>query len=82
MGADEPLGVITLNFENENNAEERRKTDHPKAEQPSTNEKRGRRQKEKKRGDPELGQALRSVYQRTIDEDIPSEMLDLLGKLG
>ena len=31
---------------------------------------------------PEVGQALRSAYQRTLDEDIPPEMLDLLGKLG
>jgi len=30
----------------------------------------------------DMGSALRSVYQRTIDEDIPAEMLDLLGKLG
>lgn len=36
-----------------------------------------------KRGDsPEVGLALRSAYQRTIDESIPPEMLDLLGKLG
>jgi hypothetical protein len=26
--------------------------------------------------------AMRTVYQRAIDEDIPPEMLDLLGKLG
>lgn len=31
---------------------------------------------------PEVGQALRSAYQRTLDESIPPEMLDLLGKLG
>ena len=31
---------------------------------------------------PEVGHALRSAYQRTLDEDIPPEMLDLLGKLG
>jgi len=31
---------------------------------------------------PEFGHALRSAYQRTLDEDIPPEMLDLLGKLG
>ncbi|HEX8642447.1 MAG TPA: hypothetical protein VF702_00880 [Allosphingosinicella sp.] len=31
---------------------------------------------------PEVGNALRSAYQRTLDEDIPPEMLDLLGKLG
>ena len=37
----------------------------------------------KKRGDnPEVGSALRSVYQRTVDEDIPPDLLDLLGKLG
>lgn len=30
----------------------------------------------------DLGQALRTVYQKTVDEAIPAEMLDLLGKLG
>lgn len=29
-----------------------------------------------------VGDALRSVYDRTVAEDIPPEMLDLLGKLG
>jgi hypothetical protein len=29
----------------------------------------------------QVSQALRTVYQRAIDEDIPSEMLDLLKKL-
>jgi len=39
--------------------------------------------KRRKRPDtPELGTALRTVYQRTVEEDIPPEMLDLLGKLG
>lgn len=28
-----------------------------------------------------MSQALKSAYQRTIDEDIPAEMLDLLSKL-
>ena len=37
----------------------------------------------KKRGhSPEVGHALRAAYQRTIDEDVPSDLLDLLGKLG
>lgn len=37
----------------------------------------------KKRGHtPEVGQALRAAYQQTVSEDIPPEMLDLLGKLG
>jgi hypothetical protein len=30
----------------------------------------------------DMGAALRSVYQRTVEEKIPTEMLDLLGKLG
>jgi hypothetical protein len=29
----------------------------------------------------DLGNALRSVYQQTVAEQVPSEMLDLLGKL-
>ena len=30
----------------------------------------------------DMGSALRSVYQRTVEEDVPGEMMDLLGKLG
>jgi len=29
-----------------------------------------------------IGNTLRSVYQETVGEDIPPEMLDLLGKLS
>ncbi|HEV2078591.1 MAG TPA: NepR family anti-sigma factor [Allosphingosinicella sp.] len=40
-------------------------------------------QRSKKRAPiPEVGNALRSAYEQTVSEDIPSEMLDLLGKLG
>ncbi|MBD8620291.1 MULTISPECIES: NepR family anti-sigma factor [unclassified Sphingomonas] len=28
-----------------------------------------------------MGSALRSVYQKTVDEAIPDDLLDLLGKL-
>jgi len=28
-----------------------------------------------------MGHALRSVYQQTIEENIPDEMIDLLGRL-
>lgn len=31
--------------------------------------------------DTDVGKALRSVYEKAIREDIPPEMLDLLGKL-
>ncbi len=29
-----------------------------------------------------VGDALRSIYQQTVDEDIPKEFLDILGKLA
>lgn len=36
----------------------------------------------KRQSGGEVGKALRSVYDRTLNEDIPPEMLDLLGRLG
>lgn len=30
----------------------------------------------------DIGEALRSAYEKTVSEDIPDEMLDLLGKLN
>ena len=41
-------------------------------------ERRGR----KRTASGEIGLALRSVYDGALGEDIPPEMLDLLGKLG
>lgn len=38
--------------------------------------------KKKRTNAPAFGNALKSVYQQTVSEDIPPEMLDLLGKLG
>ena len=32
--------------------------------------------------DHEMGSALRSVYQRTVEEKVPDDLLDLLGKLS
>ncbi|HEU0066806.1 MAG TPA: NepR family anti-sigma factor [Sphingomonas sp.] len=32
--------------------------------------------------DRDMGSALRSVYQQTVDEVVPDDLLDLLGKLG
>jgi hypothetical protein len=31
--------------------------------------------------DQQMGSALRSVYQKTVDETIPDDLLELLGKL-
>lgn len=30
----------------------------------------------------DVGSALRSAYQKTVDEDVPDDLLDLLGKLN
>lgn len=32
--------------------------------------------------DGDVGEALRSTWQKTVDETVPSDMLDLLNKLG
>jgi hypothetical protein len=32
--------------------------------------------------DRDMGSALRSVYQQTVEEPVPDDLLDLLGKLG
>ena len=64
-------------FEDEKDGERRRKSEHGAvSEAPDKKTSKG------KRPSPEIGSALRSVYQRTVSEDIPPEMLDLLGKLG
>ena len=31
--------------------------------------------------DRDMGAALRTVYEKTVEESVPQEMLDLLGKL-
>jgi hypothetical protein len=69
-------GKEILTFETDK--ERRRKTDHPQQAE-SEESPRGRR---KRRTTPEFGQALRAAYQQAVSEDIPPEMLDLLGKLG
>lgn len=58
-------------------SQRRRRSDGQNEEIPPAAERRGRR----KRPSDDVGDALRSAYQRTVNEDIPAEMLDLLGKL-
>jgi parvulin-like peptidyl-prolyl isomerase len=68
-----------LTFTSEKDGEARRKSDDP-GDADEAVENFG---KNKKRGPaPEVGQALRAAYDQTLSEDIPPEMLDLLGKLG
>ena len=40
------------------------------------------RKKKKRTTEGPVGDALRSAYDRVVSEDVPPEMLDLLGKLG
>jgi hypothetical protein len=69
-----------LSFENEKDAETRRKSEQPSAaDTPVTPVP---KKKRKGAGGTNVGQALRSAYQRTVDEQIPPDLLDLLGKLG
>ena len=63
-------------------AVEEEEKDRRKAAQPSTKESAESRRTSRKKPASEVGTALRTVYQKTVDEDIPPEMLDLLGKLG
>jgi hypothetical protein len=67
-----------LTFQDERERDRRRKPD----DEPATASAETRQPRRRKSGGGEYGDALRTVYQRTINEDIPPEMLDLLGKLG
>ena len=72
-----PRGVETLSFTDDREDRRRRKTDN------DINSSAASSRSRKKRPAPgEVGNALRSAYQRVVDEDVPPEMLDLLGKLG
>ena len=65
-----------MSFQDE--TDRRRKSD-PEATDPEPAAPRSRK---KRAPNAEVGQALRAAYRQAIDEDIPPEMLDLLGKLG
>jgi hypothetical protein len=67
-----------LTFQDERERDRRRKPD----DEPAAASAETRPPRRRKSGGGEYGDALRTVYQRTINEDIPPEMLDLLGKLG
>jgi hypothetical protein len=66
-----------LSFTEDRDSRRRRKPDSADPHAPSAS-----RSRKKHQAPGEVGHALRSAYQRMIDEDIPPEMLDLLGKLG
>ena len=65
-------------FADEQDGERRRKS-APSADAGQPDDPKPRK---KRANTPEVGHALRAAYQQTINEDIPPEFLDLLGKLG
>jgi hypothetical protein len=67
-----------LSFADEKDGGQRRRTAPP----PEDGSLEAEQPKKKRRASPEVGHALRAAYQRTIDEEIPPDLLDLLGKLG
>ena len=64
-----------MSFENESG---RRRKPDPSNSPQSEKMKSGR----KRAPNAEIGHALRKAYSDAVDEAIPPEMLDLLGKLG
>jgi hypothetical protein len=73
-------GWIDLTFAREKDGERRTRGDRVGGEGDGGGSRPPRR---KKRPDaPELGSALRSAYQQTVEERIPDDLLDLLGKLS
>ena len=78
-------GLGQLSSEQEKDGERRRKSSDQidsDSETQASDEAAPPVKKKRRPAGPEVGQALRSAYQRTLDEDIPPEMLDLLGRLG
>ena len=69
-------GVDDLSFDNQSGR--RRKPDPSNSSQSDKMLKSGR----KRAPNAEIGHALRKAYSDAVDEAIPPEMLDLLGKLG
>ena len=67
-----------MTFQDEKEGHRRRRSDS----EPDAAEDRPARPTKRRPPAAEFGQALKTVYQRTVEEDIPPEMLDLLGKLG
>lgn len=69
-----------MTFADDRNSDRKRRADGPEDEEDVTGSA-GKGAANKDRS-PEVGGALRSAYQQTLQEDIPPEMLDLLGKLS
>jgi len=69
--------MMLLSFEDDR--DRRRKADQPVDAEGSVRIVKKRRRRSES---SEVGHALRSIYDSTVGEPVPTEMLDLLGKLG
>ena len=69
-------GWNILSFENE--SDRRRKSDPT----PPADSEDMPRSPKKRGSNSEIGQALRQAYREAVDESVPPEFLDLLGRLG
>jgi hypothetical protein len=76
-----PRGVDSLTFAREKDGG-RRAVPEREAETEDISISKPKPKNKRRVESPEVGQALRSIYQRTVNEDIPPDLLDLLGKLG
>ena len=73
-----PRGVTILSLQDDREGGRRRKSGHADEADSSPVLRRKRRRLSDQ---PEIGSALRSIYDKALAEAIPAEMLDLLGKL-
>jgi hypothetical protein len=69
---------LDLAFENDEDDRERRNKSAPEPDDMDSSATPVR----KKAGTSGVGNALREAYQEALREEVPPEMLDLLGKLG
>ncbi len=65
-----------MSFENE--SDRRRKTDPP----PPADSENMPKSRKRRGSNSEIGQALRQAYSDAVEETVPPEFLDLLGRLG
>ena len=70
---------MPLSFQNDSDNQRGRK---PPSDVSSSDQRAGKSGRRVRKAGNGVGDALRSAYQRTLQEEIPPEMLDLLGKLG
>ena len=78
----ELVGGAVLAFDNEEDKRDRKRKAGSAANDDSSSERSPPSRPRGRTGAPGVGNALREAYQEALREEVPPEMLDLLGKLG